>query len=411
MKEPRLALGAVLTSLLLTVAALSGCERSDAGPSAESSVWEDDGWQLSAEPILTIGSVDGPEAIGSVASPFADASAVALFEDGRIAMAEGQADEIRIYDASGNRLATIGRSGDGPGEFRGLAGIRLFADDSLLAWDSRGFRVGRLSVFAPGGAFVRASPAPRPWTRALIGVGEDGSTLVQPQASAPADWVEPTTGEFREPTLYQRLSASGEALNTIGPFPGPDRVADPATRAALVFFARDTHVAVGKRVIYSGDSGGFEILVHDPATGNVLRTIRRPWELRPVSPEQLSSVRESMRTAYARSDSMMAARMGAAMLERTRQSRSDPDATPGRPTHPAFNRIVEDSDENLWVQHAAVAADTLSTWSVFGREGSWLGEVGIPARLLVQAIGSDKIAGVTFDDLGVQYVQVFRLIK
>jgi hypothetical protein len=104
-------------------------------------------WRFSETPLVTIGAVDGPEAIGTVGR-IVDESGVALLSDGRIAVADGQANEIRIYDASGNRLTSVGRTGDGPGEFQGLRGIATFGGDSILAWDSRaGFFVGRLSVF------------------------------------------------------------------------------------------------------------------------------------------------------------------------------------------------------------------------------------------------------------------------
>jgi hypothetical protein len=76
-----------------------------------------------------------------------------------------------------------------------------------------------------------------------------------------------------------------------------------------------------------------------------------------------------------------------------------------------FNRIIEDPDENLWVRHAPVRADSIQTWSVFNPEGSWLGEVDVPWRLSVRAIGRTEIAGVIFDELGVEYVKVFRLLK
>jgi hypothetical protein len=97
--------------------------------------------------------LDGPEVIGTVGRA-GDQSGVVLLDDGRIVVADGSANEIRVYDARGARLSTLGRTGDGPGEFRGVRGITAFGRDSLLAWDARvGASSGVLFVLAVEGNF------------------------------------------------------------------------------------------------------------------------------------------------------------------------------------------------------------------------------------------------------------------
>ena len=108
-------------SVVLAVLATTfgGCTRPDGDAGldrgAVSSVWAPgEEWRLEDQPLLTIGSLDGPEAIGTVGQFFPPAPGVVLLDEGGVALADGQADEIRIYDASGTRVATAGRSGDGP---------------------------------------------------------------------------------------------------------------------------------------------------------------------------------------------------------------------------------------------------------------------------------------------------------
>lgn len=399
----------------LIAGGVAACQAGDADGSADRGdgpVWAPgEEWRLSDEPAVVIGTMEGPEAIGSVGKLTDPYSGLALLGDGRIAFADAQAEEVRVYDASGNRLATFGRAGDGPGEFRGVRGVRRFRGDSILTWDSRaGFFVGTLTVFTPDGTYARTIPAAERDIGAILGVAADGTLMVEPRISAPPDWQRPETGAYREPRIYQRMSPDGALLATLGPFQGAHRFTN-GSATQLVHFGHDTQAAMGQRYFYTGDEGRFEISVHDPESGVVLRTARRPYDPHPVTGEELSGRRGSMRRVNARSDSMLRARANPEMYERMRAARIDPDEVPASETHPVFNRIVEDADENLWVQHVRPAADSLQTWSVFDAEGSWLGEVELLRRLSVRAIGSDAIVVVERDDLGVQYVHVYRLVK
>lgn len=365
-------------------------------------------WRLSETPVLTIGAVDGPDVIGTIGD--LGAGGVALLGDGRIAIADGQADEIRIYDASGARLAAAGRPGDGPGEFRGLSGVASFAGDSLLAWDHRGGLLGSAAVFGGDGAFARTVPVSDRELRNIHGVSSVGALLAAPREWTAPGWEEPALGEYREPRVYERVSPSGQALGTFGPVPGPERVALTASQRALVYFGRDTHVTMGRRFIYSGDSGSFDIGVHEPETGAIVRHLRRPYEPAPVSAEEMADRVGRM----VRGDSLLDAinaRFGQDLVERARARRPDPRQVPARETHPAFDGIVEDADENVWVRHARRGTDSLQTWSVFDAEGSWLGEVHMPAEFSVRAIGSDAVAVVVRDALEVEYVHIYRLVK
>jgi hypothetical protein len=393
---------------------LAGCKPDESGGALELTgdgpLWAPgEEWRISDEPVLIIGALEGPDAIGSVGR-VADQSGVALLDDGRIAVADGEADEIRIYDASGTRLAAVGRTGDGPGEFRGIRGILAFGRDSLLAWDARvGSSNGRLSVLTADGTFVRTISVSGLGMRRVIGITEDGTMLVEPEMSTPPDWIEPDLGEYRERRLYERLSLSGERLGSFGPVPGRDRVAASATLRGFTHFARDTYVAVGRLAFYTGDSGSFEISVYDPGTGAIVRSARRPYEAVRVTAEEISRSIELRQVTNPLMN--VTDRLRALREQRPAQRVMDPADVPARETHPAFNQISEDPVEHLWVRHAVSTDDSLQTWSVFDPAGTWLGEVRFPDELSIRAIGRDHIAGVVTDQFGVEYVHVFRLVK
>lgn len=59
--------------------------------------------------------------------------------------------DVKFYDSTGRRIATIGRSGGGPGEFSSLMSAEFLAD-SLVAYD---FMRGTATIFSPSAEPVR----------------------------------------------------------------------------------------------------------------------------------------------------------------------------------------------------------------------------------------------------------------
>jgi hypothetical protein len=80
--------------------------------------------------------------------------------------------------------------------------------------------------------------------------------------------------------------------------------------------------------------------------------------------------------------------------------------------YPAHNnRMYADALGNIWLQEYQVNPVRSSLWSVFDPNGRWLGVVETPGNFTVNEIGADYVLGVYEDDLGVQYVRMYRLLK
>ncbi len=103
-------------------------------------------WVLEEE--LRIGAVDG-------AGPgtFAEVKGLAVLADGRIAVLDAQARELRIFGPDGAHLATHGRKGAGPGELEEGFGLMLGPDGDLWVPDHRNLR---MSVYDPDDGFQRS---------------------------------------------------------------------------------------------------------------------------------------------------------------------------------------------------------------------------------------------------------------
>lgn len=90
---------------------------------------------------LRIGSLDGPveESFGSVV-------AVAPGPDGSTLIADGLAPGVFRFSNNGAFLGQIGRSGEGPGEYRHITGFEVLPDGTMVLIDSRVGRITRTSL-------------------------------------------------------------------------------------------------------------------------------------------------------------------------------------------------------------------------------------------------------------------------
>jgi len=79
-----------------------------------------------------IGGDDDEEIFGVITAIIAD-------DAGNLYMLDSQLNEIKVYSANGEYLRTIGREGEGPGEFRGAFNIFMMPDGN----------VGVLQAFPP----------------------------------------------------------------------------------------------------------------------------------------------------------------------------------------------------------------------------------------------------------------------
>jgi hypothetical protein len=113
-------------------------------------------WTVSPEPMLRIGQDEGE-------TPYllAGVSFAARLSDGRVVVANGMSSELRYFDPAGRFLGSVGRRGDGPGEFQVFRRVLLLSPDTLLVYDS-GLR--RLTKLAPDGSVAEESSVADTWT-------------------------------------------------------------------------------------------------------------------------------------------------------------------------------------------------------------------------------------------------------
>lgn len=351
-----------------------------------------EGWRVEEPPEVDIGVADGaPE------YQLYRAASAARLSDGRIVVANGGTNELRFYDASGRHLRSVGREGEGPGEFRDLQRVWKLRGDSLLAYD---FFPARLSVFSPTGEFVRSLRVIAPDGRQVLVRGplEDGSLVAQgaPIWSAAGS----TTGIVRDSVPYYRYGPGGVLEATLGTFPSTEvyRVVtgDDWRLTSLPFPRRPVSVVAGDR-FHFGPADDYEIQTYT-AAGALERVVRVASTRRPVEPEDIEQFRRDQ-------------------LERAEREGSRPSMErmlarmPLPETMPPYEALAVDAEGHLWVADYRASPEEPGTWNVFSPDGQLLGSVPMPRGLRVLQIGPDFVLGQWLDELDTEHIRLHRLMR
>jgi hypothetical protein len=360
-------------------------------------------WRVTPEPLLQIGAVDGDE-------PYVltRVSHGALHPDGSFALLDGTTMEIRLFDPAGRHRTTFGGVGAGPGEFlqdEALPYVSILAfshPDTLVAWDAAQYRLTWFTLdgtvrrtlsldpnlpglahrrspldlwqVLPGGDLLRLRYPLDPPT---VSVGQRAVQLVRTEQPA----IVPVAELAGEPSVTVRYTSSrGTPVNM--------------TMANRLFGGEQLAVAGGSPLrVFVPDAERWELRVYG-AQGR-LEEVLRP---------ALS------RIAVQRDWIEQAVVMGSSSPEVQDARRR----LPVSDSLPAINGFDMHWDEAgyLWVGHYArsnVAGGTDRRYEVFAADGRWMGGVAFPPVYRVLDVSRGRALTVHRDDLGVEYVRVYRV--
>ena len=339
-------------------------------------------WRVDTARAVTIGAIEGPEA-----SVFGQVAGVVVGRDGRIYVADAQAKEVRIFSAGGEFLSRFGRDGEGPGEFRNISGLGRGPGGGIATLDPA---LGRVSIFGPDGEFIRSFRLHRPHVMISSGApvryGRDGRYH---------DLTKVSRGAGADSLAVIRYDAEGVVDDTVllSVFqPELLTVMRNGLRQATLTMPQSPRAmgAVGPGgEIYAALGGDYRISELG-TSGDTVRVLRRTVEPLPIPPAGRDSLRD-------------------VLIERYTQVAGEPprEAVPVPVRMPALLALEVDETDHLWVLRPTVDPAGME-WDVFDPEGGYLGAVSLPA-MFVMHIGERSIAGVVYDEMGVQRVRVYPL--
>jgi hypothetical protein len=400
--KERYALAAVLPALLVVAACGSApaaeavTARDSAGVAIienHSPEWAEARIQVSAEPVVTIGSASGDE----TQELYRVAGALRL-RDGRLLVLNSGASELRIYSAAGEHERTFGRAGSGPGEFRSPRWA-VERGDTIIVYDPFQDN-GRISYFTSAGDFLSDGklvvaglnyPSPN-------GMLPDGS-FISELSEGSIGWTD--VGYVSYTRSIITFPRDGSRIDTLAVTGGAEMFREEFRGGIAqwdVPFGRRPMTAQHGDRIYLGDGADFKIDVFDVG-GTHRASIRSAFEARPVGDAE---VRQWI-------DGTLDVPFYHAQPEAAARNRERYEKTPAASTMPAFDALVVDAAGRVWARRFVPPWETGNVWRVFDAEGRWLSDVAVPDGLDVLEIGHDYVLGTHTDELGVEYVQMHAI--
>lgn len=317
-----------------------------------------------------------------------------FLEDGRIAVLEARAQEVRVFDPSGEHVRTLGGPGEGPGEFGGVGSIYSYPGDSVAVFDGR---LRRTTVFSVSSGEARVIPNPVEGNYGVFGLLAHGPFLLyspgggyRPDLEAGLQWV------FTDIVAMDREDGSARVIAHL-----PDRLrrVAPDGNAPMPEPLQYAIHAVADDGFYWATSDRYEIGFYD-GDGRLRRLMRRPVTPPRVEPSVIERFMELRLEAVRR-------REGEEAVPRYRRMYEEESFGEHLPL---FQAAFVDGEGRLWVGSAEWPEPRFSrTWSLFDAAGFWLGDLAAPEDVQIVDATSDLVLGIWRDEFDVPYVQLHRL--
>ncbi len=380
----------------LLLAAGSGTIRG--GASAQDAVGVASRWIVDSQPERAYGWLEGePD------SEFSAVVGVVRGPNESIAVADQTFATITILAVDGSVLATMGRAGDGPGEFRTLAGIVASGEGRVVAFDRQH---QRLSEWTFDGSLSDDARLSRTGAARRIGeVGRfaDGSWFAREGDRIVA--ADPG-GVGRDTVGFHRLDQHGVVGEVLARVPGSlssQFVVDGMSgmRGAL-FSPRALSAVRGNCLLLAAGDEPVVQIFHQTGT--------RRGELRLDIP--VDRVTEEHRERWVAASVAAAGRaMGGEIVpEAARMIEVMGEAVGMAERVPFANDLIVDELGYIWVQSWQLPDGPGSPeWRVFAETGRGIGTVRLPEGLRVLDISAEALTAVRTDELGRQFVQVHAL--
>ena len=353
---------------------------------------------LLADTLVAIGLAEGDPryTLGRIAGG-------SILAGNRIAVADGLAAQIQVYDEGGVHVDEWGGPGQGPGEFEVLWHLSPFPGDSIVAAETGARRV---SVFGPEGEFGRLlrpevnSVAPATWSPQSCcvywGSTARGEHIVSTPVRVPTAGNGSRFGSHHVVVLDPEGAApQGEANVRGGEYhPAPDRPGGVTamhlgTAAALAPTA-DGFVSI--------DGRSYEVRFFG-RDGELERIARLDRPRSPLPRE----VRGRVEAHYERLMERAGAGADASGLTWI-ADRPFPDSLP------SYNVVVSDRHEYVWAGYVPGRFEGgEGILDLFTMAGTFVGSLTLPAGARPLDAKGDRLLISTTDELGVQRVRLVRV--
>ncbi|MEX0601238.1 MAG: 6-bladed beta-propeller [Rhodothermales bacterium] len=347
-------------------------------------------WSVAVRSVVEIGVADGdPDYM------FTSIRGASLLPAGRIVVADRGTSSVRIFDASGNFEVSMGRDGEGPGEFQGIGGLSVHLPDTIRVWD---FATIRITNFLFDGSLVGTQRfdshqpgGPGGLLDGLAGFFSDGdvalSWTIAPRVS---------DGEvLPDETIFGRFSSEGSLKHLLGKGQGLHRVSrspDP--------FSPYPHAVVYRDSVYFMNGVDGRVAIFGSSGEGVARTVE-------VTAPQVES-------------SLAWAALRHKILETGRESLLERMPAPRLSHTPALAGMLVDDRGLIWVKEYDPTSDSVyfgpppgpgGTWLVVTPEGESVATVAMPDGIIPVQVVGDLLLAVSRDELDVERIVIHTIAR
>ena len=352
-------------------------------------------WEVDTISRITLAS---PDSTG-----FVFVSAAYWVTNGRVLVADSRQRRLQLYDSSGRHLRTIGRDGDGPGEFRGIMTVSVVGD-TIGVWD---LSARRFSLLTVDSGFRRLIPTPK-----------KPSDFDTPREIWITSGIRPLTywlstewpGPLPQGMRIRKLQFSGQlafsdtGARTLSSSPTFNGIYSGQVERgdARQLFSNMPFIAPAADRVAYGSGETFEVCVanRDLVTQRIIR-----WTLadQPLTDAEVANARERL----------FASMPTGAPREKIERAVNDIVAAELLPkVRPAISRALWDDAGQLWLGRFDAPTRGLaeaSDWVVLDSNARPVGRVRLPELVRLERVRGNELLVSVRDSLDVQTVQVWRI--
>jgi hypothetical protein len=329
---------------------------------------------------------------------FRVAAVLSLPED-RVAVLDGGNREVMILSETGDLLEQFGREGDGPGEFRNPNSLVLVSPDSVGVYDTSHHR---LSVFDRDGKLGRVitiEDVPNTSGFEKIFPLRGGDFVL-------FTWGGFGTGQqqgvFRAEAECLRISAAGWKAGSYGLFPGSEVFIGNGSMGSP-FFSANTHVATSGDRLIVGTAEETEWRAYG-ADGGLSTIVRWPDQERVISQQRVDALIEAIASRLPEDQRTQAASLFSQF--------------PWSPRAPAYQDVLASDEGEVWVGDYPDPTPaylelppSARRWLVFQLSGELKATLETPEGFRPLALGRGSVIGVFTDELGVQTLKKYLVVR
>ena len=337
----------------------------------------------------------GDEAAGDTVF-LGDDVTVSVDSRGQVYVTDRDLHSIRVFSGTGDRIGTIGRAGEGPGEFASRPQIQVGPADTLYALETR---ANRITVFAPdnhalvetidvsGADSFNESFQSIKTIAGLLGVTPDGIVLHYSTTLIPmmADLDAPN------PAGIRLLGRSGVVSSEkICELPSRDMAYAPRGIGgfwlARLPYGRDAFFALSRdNLMYCGRNDAIEIEVRS-VDGSVRYAISVPHEPVPISAAERDRALAKPPELKDRIRSLLPK------------------------SKPAFEALLVDDGGRVWLRLSTPEGAADVRWIVLDLDGNNVAFTMLPVSVWLQVVDGDRAFGVSqVEDSGAPIVVAYDI--